>query len=77
MVPFIKAVVGTVVLSANVIGAFLVLMPNNHLAANTEFDLSRGGLRPHMLWHNEYGTAFAYILPIFVLFDLLHNLFMQ
>lgn len=66
-IPFIKAVVGTVVLSANVIGAFLVLMPNNHLAANTEFDLSRGGLRPHMLWHNEYGTAFAYILPIFVL----------
>lgn len=66
-IPFINAVVGTVVLSANVIGAFLVLMPNNHLAANTEFDLSRGGLRPHMLWHNEYGTAFAYILPIFVL----------
>lgn len=66
-IPFTKAVVGTVVLSANVIGAFLVLMPNNHLAANTEFDLSRGGLRPHMLWHNEYGTAFAYILPIFVL----------
>lgn len=66
-IPFIKAVVGTVALSANVIGAFLVLMPNNHLAANTEFDLSRGGLRPHMLWHNEYGTAFAYILPIFVL----------
>lgn len=66
-IPFIKAVVGTIVLSANVIGAFLVLMPNNHLAANTEFDLSRGGLRPHMLWHNEYGTAFAYILPIFVL----------
>ena len=66
-IPFIKAVVGTIVLSANVIGAFLVLMPNNHLAANTEFDLSRGGLRPHVLWHNEYGTAFAYILPIFVL----------
>ena len=44
-----------------------MVQPNNHLAANTEFDLSRGGLRPHMLWHNEYGTAFAYILPIFVL----------
>ncbi len=42
-------------------------MPTNHLSATTEFDLSRGGLRPHMLWHNEYGTAFAYILPIFVL----------
>lgn len=66
-IPFIKAVLGTVVLSANVIGAFLVLMSTNHLSATTEFDLSRGGLRPHMLWHNEYGTAFAYILPIFVL----------
>lgn len=66
-IPFIKAVLGTVVLSANVIGSFLVLMPTNHLSATTEFDLSRGGLRPHMLWHNEYGTAFAYILPIFVL----------
>ena len=66
-IPFIKAVVGTIVLSANVIGAFLVLMPNNHLAANTEFDLSRGGLRPHVLWHNEYGTAFAYIFRILVI----------
>lgn len=61
-----KAVVGTIFLTANVWGAYLVLLSSNTLGLPDPYNLMFSGVRVvnYSGYHGEYGTIFGFILPL-------------
>lgn len=77
---FFKAVLGTILLTANVWGAYLVLLSRNKLASPDPFNMAYSGLRitGYHLYYGSYGTVFGLVLPIIAtlfLFQLIWVLF--
>lgn len=64
-----KAFLGTLVLTANVWGAYLTLLPANKLAAPDSFDLRFSGVRliGYGLYYGLYGTVGSRIMPLIML----------
>lgn len=65
-VSLLKAILGTICLTANVWGAYIVLLSKNKLATPDAYNLILSGLRvgSYQGYHGTYGTMFAFILPI-------------
>lgn len=65
----VKAVVGTLFLTANVWGAYLILMSSNTLGLPDPYNLMFSGVRitGYSGYHGTYGTVFGYMLPLIAL----------